>query len=250
MRIKKEELPYANRRLWELIEEKTEGNVKKFSEMICFSPQRINRLFFEDKRSGNYPRVTDEVRATVTETFGLDWGYFIQPPNDKEIKPMDLLKDEFEKSRNDVSVKVDSPISDPLPDDVPGGIPLIPTYAIAGYLSGEENQFNLWECERYIIPMFRKASFLIRVNGDSMQPRYFSGDLLACAKVPLNDIWFDYGSVYVVDTKQGALVKVIKKGDDSDHITLVSFNPEYEPYQLHKRELNGVAKVVGLIRAE
>ena len=145
---------------------------------------------------------------------------------------------------------VEEEVMEPVPEDVSGGIPLIPTYAIAGYLSGEDCQINLWECERYIIPMFRKASFLIRVNGDSMQPRYFSGDLLACAKVPLNDIWFDYGSVYVVDTKQGALVKVIKKGDDSDHITLVSFNPEYEPYQLHKRELNGVAKVIGLIRAE
>ena len=131
-----------------------------------------------------------------------------------------------------------------------GGIPLIPTDAVAGFLSGEGGQFELWECERYVVPVFQKADFLIRVNGDSMQPRYFSGDLLACRKMPLNDIWFDYGSVYVIDTRQGALVKVIKKGDDINHLTMVSLNPEYEPYQLHKSELNGVAKVIGLIRAE
>lgn len=130
-----------------------------------------------------------------------------------------------------------------------GGIPLIPISAMAGFGEGEM-QVLVYECERYIIPLFKDAEFLIQVKGSSMYPKYSSGDVVGCKKVPLKDIFFQWNKVYVLDTAQGALIKRVKKGRDDEHIILVSENEKYEPFELHKSQLNAVAIVVGVIRLE
>ncbi len=127
-------------------------------------------------------------------------------------------------------------------------IPLIPLNAMAGFGTGE-NQVLIHECEHYIVPMFREAEFLIPVKGSSMIPKYNSGDLVACKKVRL-DTFFQWNKVYVLDTEQGALIKRIKKGSDNNHITLVSDNKDYEPFELPLDRLNAIAIVVGVIRLE
>lgn len=129
------------------------------------------------------------------------------------------------------------------------GIPLIPLDAMAGFGKGEIQVIE-YECERYIVPIFREAEFLIMVKGSSMIPKYNSGDLVACKKLPLNDLFFQWNKVYVLDTEQGALVKRIKKGSDNEHILLVSDNESYEPFELHKSQINAVALVVGVLRLE
>ena len=85
------------------------------------------------------------------------------------------------------------------------GIPLIPIDAMAGFGKGE-SQVMEHECERYVVSMFRGAEFLIPVKGSSMMPKYNSGDVVACKKLPLNDMFFQWNKVYVLDTNQGALV--------------------------------------------
>jgi len=135
------------------------------------------------------------------------------------------------------------------PDDSNLGIPLIPIDAMAGFGNGEMQVLE-YECERYIVPMFRDADFLISIRGSSMYPKYSSGDLVACKKLPLNDLFFQWNKVYVLDTSQGALVKRIRKGNDNDHILLVSDNESYEPFELHKSQINAVALVVGVMRLE
>ena len=129
------------------------------------------------------------------------------------------------------------------------GIPLIPIDAMAGFGKGEM-QVMEHECERYVIPAFHEAEFLISVKGSSMYPKYNSGDIVACKKLPLTDIFFQWNKVYVVDTKQGALIKRIKKGKDDEHILLVSDNVNYEPFELNKSQINSIALVVGVIRLE
>jgi phage repressor protein C with HTH and peptisase S24 domain len=98
--------------------------------------------------------------------------------------------------------------------------------------------------------MFKGADFLVQVKGSSMIPKYNSGDIVACKRLPLNDIFFQWNKVYVLDTNQGALVKRIKKGRDEEHVLIVSDNEQYEPFELHKRKINGVALVIGVIRLE
>ena len=131
------------------------------------------------------------------------------------------------------------------------GIPLIPTSAMAGALKCESPSIQEWDIEeRYVIPAFRKSDFCIRIEGDSMQPRYCRGDIIACTRVPLTDLWFQWGMIYVIDTCQGVLVKHVEQGSDNEHIKLVSDNPEYKPFEIPTSELYGLAIVNGLIRVE
>lgn len=129
------------------------------------------------------------------------------------------------------------------------GIPLIPLSAMAGAFT-EETAVMEFECERYVIPAFKGADFLIQVKGDSMQPTYYSGDLVACQRVTLNDIFFQWNKAYVLDTKQGPLIKRIMPGSDENHIRIVSDNTNYPPFELSKDQFNGVALVRGIVRLE
>ena len=129
------------------------------------------------------------------------------------------------------------------------GIPLIPLDAMAGVASGEVSVMEL-DCERYIIPVFKGADFLITVKGSSMYPKYSSGDIVACKKLPLNDIFFQWNKVYVLDTIQGALIKRVNKAKKEGYVTIVSENIKYEPFELKINQINAVALVMGVIRLE
>lgn len=129
------------------------------------------------------------------------------------------------------------------------GIPLIPLEAMAGHLTAEQTVL-VYDCDRYIIPMFKGADYLIPIKGTSMTPRYNSGDVVACQRVPMSDLFFQWNKVYVVDTNQGPLIKRIKPGSDKDHIKFVSENTEYDPFELPMSSIHGVALVIGVIRLE
>lgn len=129
------------------------------------------------------------------------------------------------------------------------GIPLIPINAMAGAFT-EDQQIMEYECERFIIPTFKGADFLIGVKGTSMYPRFNSGDIVACKRLNLQDLFFQWNKVYVLDTDQGPLIKRIKPGTDKDHVTIVSDNKEYEPFELAIDHIFHVALVIGVIRVE
>lgn len=129
------------------------------------------------------------------------------------------------------------------------GIPLIPIDAMAGMLSGDDHTIMEYECEHYVIPIFRGAEFLIQVKGDSMQPKYYSGDIVACKRLPL-DTFFQWNRTYVIDSEQGALIKKVEAGSDNAHIMLVSENKEYKPFEIAKEKIYSIALVMGVVRAE
>lgn len=130
------------------------------------------------------------------------------------------------------------------------GIPLIPLDAMAGFGTGE-SQIMDYETERYIVPEFEELNveFMIRVKGSSMYPKYSSGDIVACKKLPL-DTFFQWNKVYVLDTEQGPMIKRVKKSELKDHLLCVSENEKYDPFDLHLNHLNALAIVIGVIRLE
>ena len=129
------------------------------------------------------------------------------------------------------------------------GIPLIPYSAMAGALTAEQTVLE-HECERYIVPAFKGADFLMPVKGDSMHPTYRSGDIVACQRVPMTDIFFQWNKPYVLDTNQGPLIKRIKPGHDTQHVLIISDNEDYNPFELPYEDIYAVALVIGLIRLE
>lgn len=168
-----------------------------------------------------------------------------------ELSPEWVMLGEGEMLRAPSKQAANDPEKEIIPSHTPQeGIPLIPIEAWAGALSGEDYSIMESDCERYIVPSIKDADFLITVRGDSMTPRYYSGDIVACRKVFLSDLWFQWGKVYIIDTSQGSLLKKVRRGSSDETITLVSENPEYEPFELRKDQIYNIAIVQGVIRAE
>ena len=131
------------------------------------------------------------------------------------------------------------------------GIPLIPLDAVAGFPAESGGGVRLEDCERYVIPEFENkgANFLIRVSGDSMMPLYYSGDLLACRKI--TDIrFFQWGTIYVLETSQGVIVKRVQESlDHADSILCVSENSSvHHPFLLPRDDIRSLSIIVGLVR--
>lgn len=151
-----------------------------------------------------------------------------------------MLRTESEKENIPVAHPSDSPME---------GIPLIPISAMAGAFTGEQSVLE-YECERFVVPTFKGAEFLISVKGSSMYPKYNSGDIVACKRLPMDDIFFQWNKVYVLDTDQGPLIKRVKPGSDKEHVLIVSDNEHYEPFELPLDRIYHVALVIGVIRLE
>jgi len=164
--------------------------------------------------------------------------------------PMVLHSDpsRYEKEQEGAPIDDSKPIAH-LATSQNEGIPLIPFEAMAGALTCEQTVLE-YECERYVVPMFKGADFLIPVKGSSMYPKYSSGDIVACQRVSMSDLFFQWNKVYVIDTNQGALIKRIKPGSDQEHVLIVSENEKYDPFELPLAAIHAVALVIGVIRLE
>lgn len=231
----------------------TDGNKAQFAKMLGVSPQTISawlaRNTFDSELIYTKCRylnadwlLTGEGEMLKTSTSGADEA---SCPEEKERK----TKKSGEKQRKSEENSECSSRIQKLPEGSMVGIPLIPTSAMAGAFTSDVSIME-YECEHYIIPDFKGADFLIRVKGDSMQPTYYSGDLVACQKIPMNDIFFQWNKTYVLDTNQGAIIKRVLPGKDNDHICIVSDNEKYPPFELEKSYLHAIALVRGIIRLE
>ena len=56
--MNRNEMPPPNRKIFDLVAERTAGNVSAFAERICIKQQPLDRLFKTDTRSGKYPSVS------------------------------------------------------------------------------------------------------------------------------------------------------------------------------------------------
>lgn len=124
--------------------------------------------------------------------------------------------------------------------------PRIPIDASAGFLSGIAEGVKPYECEQVpIIPGVPDYTCTIVVRGDSMTPKYESGDELAL--VPLRDVKsIQWGHAYILDTRDGVLLKRLY--DNKDSIRCVSYNPEYPDSFVDKSSVNSIWRIVALLR--
>ena len=165
----------------------------------------------------------------------------------KDINPNWLLTGEGSMLRNDAKTE-NLPIAAKT-QDPNEGIPLIPISAMAGAFTSDEQVLEC-DCDRYVVPAFKGADYLIGVKGVSMHPRFSSGDIVACKRLPMTDMFFQWNKVYVLDTDQGILIKRLKPGSDKDHVLVVSDNQEYDPFELAINKIYHIALVIGVIRLE
>ncbi|MEG2479941.1 MAG: S24 family peptidase, partial [Mucinivorans sp.] len=88
------------------------------------------------------------------------------------------------------------------------------------------------EAEYYInIEPFNDCSFYRPVYGNSMSPRYNSGDVVACKRIQDKRVIM-YGETYLCVIKIEAdfyeTIKMLRKNVDPSMITLKPLNPEFD----------------------
>lgn len=118
--------------------------------------------------------------------------------------------------------------------------------AAAGFMSGmSEGETGTM---RPHIPGMKEYDFTIEAEGESMMPEIEDGDLLVCRKSE-DRANPPIGKICVIDSKDGAAVKVIASADDGN-ITLHSLNPDpkYRDYPVEYTSINGIAEVIGFVR--
>ena len=234
------------------------GNKSQFAKKLGVKPQTINT--WENRNSFDL-----ELIYSKCEYISGDWlltgeGEMLKSNHGEPSKAPSTTKKTKDQEIGDSHQTPSQPTASSsmpttsagihkLPQGSQKGIPLIPVSAMAGAFTSDISVME-YECERYVVPSFEGADFLIPVKGDSMQPTYLSGDLVACQKISLTDIFFQWNKTYVLDTDQGALIKRVCQGSDTDHILLVSDNECYPPFELPLSHLHAIALVRGIIRLE
>lgn len=96
------------------------------------------------------------------------------------------------------------------------------------------------------IPNWGNDLSFINVYGDSMYPKFCSGEIIGIKEVELQ--YLNYGFAYVVILKDGqVLLKFIKKSEKENHIILESENDFYEPKEYSLDQLKKVFIIKGVI---
>ena len=138
------------------------------------------------------------------------------------------------------------------PEKEPKRLPLVSVKAVGGF-AGKDFSINEQDIESYyVIPKFRNldVDFLIEVIGDSMMPRLFPGDIIACSVIR-NPNFIQWNKTYLIATdEQGMIVKRLKKSSEKGSLLAVSDNVDYDPFDIPMADIKGRARVVCVIHAE
>lgn len=126
----------------------------------------------------------------------------------------------------------------------PASIPLLPISAMAGTLNDFIVTVKGLEVE-YIISPIKGADFAIRVSGESMAPEYANGSQVLIKKVN-EKVFIEWGSVYVLDTRNGIVIKKIVPSAKDGFVKCLSINldPVYSPFEVSMDDIYGFYKVM------
>jgi phage repressor protein C with HTH and peptisase S24 domain len=123
---------------------------------------------------------------------------------------------------------------------------LLPMTAAGGSLVGfDSDGAAAADCEKIISPI-AKVSFAITVYGESMYPTYPSGSRVLIKKADPN-VFIEWGTVYVLDTIDGIVIKEIHKSKDPKNIICHSINPKYDDFEINMSNVRGWYRVLASI---
>jgi len=117
-------------------------------------------------------------------------------------------------------------------------IPFVPMKAAAGYLAGYADPEFIDELNTFTLPMLAGGNYrAFEIIGDSMLPTP-SGSVIVGEKVDnLEDVKNNVPCI-VVSRNEGIVYKRIEKnGRSKNKLTLVSDNPQYQPYQVNAEDV-------------
>jgi phage repressor protein C with HTH and peptisase S24 domain len=123
-----------------------------------------------------------------------------------------------------------------------GTLPVIPTEAMAGTLGEFADSVHAYDCERMISPI-KGADYAIKVCGDSMTPEIPNGSQILIKKI-FEEEFVEWGKIYCLDTKNGAVIKRVYPTDDPEVVECRSINPDYPPFRVSTKSVFGWYRVL------
>ena len=189
------------------------------------------KFVFEQARSGGLARSQRDF-ATLLE---INENVLSAALNGNEKYLTDRLMKKVEKFYEDNFSDIGDPIQK-------GTLPVIPTEAMAGTLGEFADSVNAYDCERMISPI-KGADYAIKVCGDSMTPEIPNGSQILIKKI-FEDEFVEWGKVFCLDTRNGAVIKRIYPTPNPEVIECRSVNPDYPPFQINVKNINGWYRVL------
>lgn len=230
----------------ELIAHYSNGNKSQFASLLGIRPQTINSWISRD---------TFDTELIYAKCVGVSADWLLTGEGD-------MLKEQREKpaaisaTPKHLSTGGGSESSvAALPEvfrNTPGAIPLVSEKAVGGFYNDHLNIKEHDVLAYYVIPKFRHLAvdFMIEVFGDSMMPHLYPGDIIACSIIHTPQ-FIQWNKPHLIATReQGLIVKRLRKSSMKDCLLAVSDNKDYDPFDIPKSEIMGMARIVGVIHIE
>lgn len=200
-------------------------------ERVDIINEAFRRLRFAGiaKSQREFARLLDVNEATISKALKGDAGYL----SDIMMSRINaLMVDKFG----------DVPNWDESPKEEDKGILVIPIEAMAGTLGEFAESVKAYECERMVSPI-KGADYAIKVCGDSMSPEIPNGSQILIKKI-YEEEFVEWGKIFCLDTRNGAVIKRIYPTANPEVIECRSINPDYPPFQINVKNINGWYRVL------
>jgi len=115
--------------------------------------------------------------------------------------------------------------------------PQLPVSAMAGTLTGFTDSIREWDLENVVVPI-KNIDLVIPLSGDSMKPDYPEGCLLLTKRID-EKAFIEWGKVFVLDTRNGVVIKQIYPSEEENKVRCVSINTLYPPFDVNKDDIFG-----------
>lgn len=118
-------------------------------------------------------------------------------------------------------------------------IHFVPVKAAAGYLAGYADSEFIDELNTFTLPMLAGGNYrAFEIIGDSMMPTP-SGSIIVGEKVVGNVDDIKNNQAYIVVSRNEGIVykRIVKSNKAKSKLTLVSDNPQYQPYQVNAEDV-------------
>jgi len=136
--------------------------------------------------------------------------------------------------------------SPPIP--TPNRVYLIPATAWGRSLADYTPQILERDCKKIENPCVG-AELAIQVYGESMAPSYPPGSIIFVKKVN-QEMFIEWGRVYLLDTRNGSVLKRIVPAQSEDSIICESLNPDYASFTILTTYILNMYKVLGCLTFE
>lgn len=178
-----------------------------------------NKLDIKRSLLGAYEEERAEPRIEVLEMVGE---LFKLTMDDLLLRDLSESKTNYLAKRR--AMKMSSGINE---------IHLVPVKAAAGYLAGYADPAFIDELNTFTLPMLAPGTYrAFEIVGDSMLPTP-SGSVIVGERVEEIEELKPNNTYIVISRKEGIVYKrVLKNAKSKSKLTLVSDNPDYQPYQM------------------